>query len=55
MWAVVIVIYCVAVDIRIVRRYFVKAQSKVSYNMVARCWYDTIVCSAVVHNLGWVE
>ena len=45
----------VTVNIGIIRRIFVKAQAQISCIMAARCWYDTIVPSAVVHNLGWVE
>ena len=45
----------VTVAIGSVRSVFVKAQSKISSYTIARCWYDTIVCCAVVHNLGWVE
>ena len=49
---------CVTVIVGAVRARFVKAQSKISCTAstsAARCWCNTIVPNAVVHNLGWVE
>ena len=47
----------VTVTIGVVRGTFVKAQSQISSTTkaIAWCWYNTIVLSALVHNLGWVE
>ena len=52
---VVASMYGVRIFVEIVRRDFVKAQPKVSCIVITGCWYNPIVLSAVVHNLGWVE
>ena len=34
---------------------FVKAKAQIPCGLTARCWFNAIVLSALVHNLGWVE